>query len=431
MPQSNETLNQYEIVTDETTGRYMIQIANVVDLPEGKCMCRKCNEICDKTDIVTIKNRHGKFTMCKACAESLYEVCPVCNEHVKKTDMEDHVLHGNENVRCCTYCRDQEMQTCDHCGLLHWKNSSNLNSIDGETICSGCLNKLMENGSISICPDCNKYSRNMKDTGIDGKKVCRVCWKNYIPINEYSYKPTPLFKGKGKTFYGFELEVQVPEYTDTESVAVTIRDGKFLYCKHDGSIGHGFEIVSHPFTEEWFYANPGELEKLWTLRERGCDGFHNNQCGMHVHITKEFSHLEIFKMMKLMYNENHFHFWKRVSRRKLPEYERWCDSSSSNKNHNSIVNEAKTKSGNGNKYTAMNMTRNTIECRIFRSTLDKNMFNANMEMMFALTNFVKSGKSLKVSGLEDFKKYIYDSKYGYAKELLTKIAKTKTILTEV
>ena len=422
-----EVTKDYQIVFDESTQRYLITVASSTPIPEGKAFCRKCSKIVDADQIISIKTEWGKTTMCKDCYEKSYEKCPICGKSTKKEQMETFKLHDKTEVHCCNTCRQEKIYACDDCGKLHLVDSPLLVDLDGRRFCKSCFDKKLKSGRIIKCPDCGEFTSNPREVD-DCKKVCPNCHHDYIPINEYSYKPKPKFKGIGKTYYGFELEVQCPDGSDRSEIAKSIRGDGLHYCKHDGSIGYGFEIVSHPFTEEWFYKNPEIFEKIWKLREKGCDGFHNNMCGMHVHITKEFTHLEIYKMMKIMYSDKNYSFWKKISRRRENEYDRWCGSK--NKNEKTIKNEAKTKGRGDNKYTALNMTQKTIECRIFRSTLSKEMFYGNIEMMFALTNFVKSGKSLRASALDDFQKYIYDSKYEFAKKLIKATVSKRTIATE-
>lgn len=415
----------YELIYDESTNRYTITLAQSEPLPEGKAYCRKCSNIVDENLMRTISTEYGKITMCTECYLNNYEVCLICGKTHKKSQMLSFTLHDGETVRCCDRCRESFIE-CTSCGSLHRQDTNSLTPIDGYEYCNTCFQAEIDAGDILKCEDCGEYTKRSASRTYDNKIVCRRCAKDYVPIHEYSYKPTPKFKGRGKSFYGFELEVQVPEDMSSEDIATKVRDG-FLYCKRDGSIGHGFEIVSHPFTEDWFYKNKEVFDKIFALRSIGCDGFHNNKCGMHVHITKEFSHLEIFKMMKIMYSTDNYEFWKKISRRKQNEFETWC---STEKSDYTIKNESKTKGISDNRRTALNMTQKTIECRIFRSTLDKRMFFGNLEMMFVLTNFVKSGKSLRASNLNDFQKFIYDSKYEDAKYLVKKVTSRKTILGE-
>ena len=70
-------------------------------------------------------------------------------------------------------------------------------------------------------------------------------------IHQYNYKPEPIFYGSGSLFMGIELEIDGGgENHDNAQNILDIAncDGTRIYCKHDGSLHHGFEIVSNPMT---------------------------------------------------------------------------------------------------------------------------------------------------------------------------------------
>ena len=74
------------------------------------------------------------------------------------------------------------------------------------------------------------------------------------PIKPYNYKPEPLFYGSGNLFYGVELEIDKGgEYSSSAEILMDVvnRDSEHMYCKHDGSINCGFEMVLHPMTLDY------------------------------------------------------------------------------------------------------------------------------------------------------------------------------------
>ncbi len=71
-------------------------------------------------------------------------------------------------------------------------------------------------------------------------------------INEYSYKPKPIFFGKGSGLYlGSELEIETGSFMPECARTVSAHLGRRAYMKFDGSISSGFEIVTHPMTFAW------------------------------------------------------------------------------------------------------------------------------------------------------------------------------------
>lgn len=83
--------------------------------------------------------------------------------------------------------------------------------------------------------------------------MCRNCYARMErdnAIQDYYYKPTPQFFGAGPRFFGVELEVDKAGESDRnawELLSIANGEGeKRLYCKHDGSLNDGFELVSPP-----------------------------------------------------------------------------------------------------------------------------------------------------------------------------------------
>ena len=84
-------------------------------------------------------------------------------------------------------------------------------------------------------------------------------------IQDYYYKPTPNFFGTGPRFFGVELEIDEAGENDHKAwELLNIANGegeKRLYCKHDGSLSDGFELVTHPMTL-YYHTEQMPWEKL-------------------------------------------------------------------------------------------------------------------------------------------------------------------------
>ena len=66
-----------------------------------------------------------------------------------------------------------------------------------------------------------------------------------------SYKPDPIFYGKGPRYLGAELEIDgAGECSENAQEILNLANGdwELIYCKHDGSLDDGFEVVTHPMT---------------------------------------------------------------------------------------------------------------------------------------------------------------------------------------
>jgi hypothetical protein len=121
----------------------------------------------------------------------------------------------------------------------------------------------------------------------------------YENVYQWSFKPTPKYYHTSpdydlsrQFFFGFELEVApIPDHaypymtTDTTD---WLRKFPWLYCKRDSSLPHqGIEIVSHPFTMDWFELRRNSFIELLEGLERLNYCSHNDStCGYHIHISK-------------------------------------------------------------------------------------------------------------------------------------------------
>lgn len=124
----------------------------------------------------------------------------------------------------------------------------------------------MEDEDTILCHDCFDDHYHRCDCCSRIIRDDRICWRNDVPycepcfedfddeIEEYSYKPEPIFYGKGKRYLGVELEVDNGGKVDSnaESIKeVANYHEEHVYIKSDGSLDDGFEIVSHPMTLDY------------------------------------------------------------------------------------------------------------------------------------------------------------------------------------
>ena len=157
--------------------------------------------------------------LCEHCAEEETMLCSHCGERIYRNDNA-----GDEDTPLCQSCYDRSYLTCDHCGRIIHEEDAYYASNDEER-------------DYPLCYAC----RNMRN-------------KNNT-IQDYYFKPEPLFRGDGLRYFGVELEIDgAGEYDDNarELMEIANKAGtENLYCKHDGSLDEGFELVTHPMTLEY------------------------------------------------------------------------------------------------------------------------------------------------------------------------------------
>ena len=108
-----------------------------------------------------------------------------------------------------------------------------------------------------ICCVCGCEVSQGDELYIDEDVICEECYSNRVDddyINDYSYKPEPIFYGENNRYYGIELEVDKGgKYGDYAKMILDVANihDEHIYIKSDSSLDDGFEIVSHPMTLEY------------------------------------------------------------------------------------------------------------------------------------------------------------------------------------
>lgn len=166
----------------------------------------------------------GEF-YCRHCLDDLTIVCENCGERILREESVEE--------RICQTCYDVNYCRCDCCG--HLMHNDDANYYNGYTYCDDC------------------YSD-----------------RHHEFIEEYDYKPTPIFYGSGQPHYGVELEIDSGGEYDSSAEDFGIianKNNTHLYFKHDGSLEDGFEIVSHPATLDYHLHNIPWEEVMKRARE--------------------------------------------------------------------------------------------------------------------------------------------------------------------
>lgn len=210
------------------------------------------------------------------------------------------------------------------------------------------------------------------------------------PIQDYYYKPEPLFRGDGDRFFGVELEVDgAGEDDDNAAEVMSIANGnglENLYCKHDGSLDDGFEMVTHPMTLAYHQSEMPWAAILQKAVQMGYTSHQAGTCGLHVHVNRNaFGETEAQQdaviARILFFFEKNWEELLKFSRRTQYQLDQWAARYGYKDQPKELLDHAK-KSAHAGRYTSVNLTnKNTIEFRIFRGTLKYNTLIATLQLL--------------------------------------------------
>lgn len=370
-------------------------------------------------------------TSCRACETKNMTICSCCDSMFIKTNKNIINDNGKEKTVCFS-CYYTIYDTCDICGSFNHKR--NMVKFSERSLCISCYHKQNELNIVS-CSDCgNKFELSSdyivkNKSGVYRCKPCNLIRKLGVStgssIRNYSYKPDPIFYNYGKSdhmYFGVELEILTPRNAKeqlSKYILTEVNDiDDFVYNKFDRSIGEegsaGFEMVTHPFSYTWFKSTDGNrtLKKMLEISKYGCEAYKSDTCGMHIHITKKcFTNEHLYKFLSFIFNNKDFCMLvsERENIQKVDEYSSFIPPISIN--DMSIIRTTPHESGFRHK--AVNIScPNTVEIRIFRSTLEYDRFSKNIEFCKALFEYTKEISFEELSS-SSFVKYIIDNKKNY------------------
>jgi hypothetical protein len=217
---------------------------------------------------------------------------------------------------------------------------------------------------------------------------------NYI--KQYDYNPKEFFLHKlgdeEDLYLGVELEIDGGGEDEEKAKYVYSfmnRERENVYCKHDGSLNNGFEIVTHPCTLEYHRElEYGELFS-WLIKNK-YRSHDTSTCGLHVHINRTYfgkdklsQDLCISKLLYLF--EKYWDKVELIARRSSNRYARRF-----------LLEEDETpidlyaKSQASDKYGAVNLKhKDTVEIRIFKGTLNYDTFISTLEFVEIMAQISK------------------------------------------
>lgn len=319
--------------------------------------------------------------------------------------------------------------TCESCSVYTLANTTRCHSCmrNRNVECRGCGETFDREGSTTVryCPRCMEVSfaycaqegcdntvrrnnTNIVYTEDDGDGyACRDHRQGMQVIKAWDYKPRsyPYF-GKGELYFGVEWEVENRTDSNREVLASNIlrkmNDFKgaknLVFFKHDGSIENGFEIVSNPFSWEFFKKRQDVFFPIYQLLQQGMGSDDYETCGFHIHLNREaFSTLHLYKFMSFIYQQPDA--MTIIAERNSGRY------ASYNRPDQGLARKAMGDTMDG-KYVAINNSnRKTVELRIFKGSLEPKRFKKNMEFAHALWRYSR-GRAIRHLNITNFMDWV-------------------------
>ncbi|WP_205623128.1 hypothetical protein [Sciscionella marina] len=334
-----------------------VQVGGSFDMPiTGEAVSTCCH--CEQPGELRVAESDNP--VCQECAEESYETCSCC-ENVTS----DGYLSVGYGILCGP-CAEHSFHRCDDCDeLTEFRTSTNCGEVcdscrsEWYYECSGCPEWIHRGDD---CPDCADDERSDL-------------------ILDYGYKPRPVLHGEGKLFLGFELEIETPRRGREECAEVAQHYlGRLGYLKEDGSIGCGFEVVTHPMTYKWGLERfPWQL--LDDLAQAGCD---TEDTGLHVHINRTAfdSPAHVYRWMQLIYrNAGHV---IAIARRRSNNWAAFNDDDRHRAKHFAKGD------ANTSRYSAINtLPSATYELRVFAASLHPRHVQAALGLAAASVEYTR------------------------------------------
>jgi len=357
-----------------------------------KNVCQNCNKIFDKNG----QEIDGSL-YCEICFNNLFFRCENCAANSSVDEQyrvcEKRLTHGevvnrtDDKIFVCLDCLERDYFSCSSCSKYFLSDNGYFCERSSNRFCVSCFES-----EYFICDECRLivHIDNHSDN-----ELCTNCSNNksLSCIGDYGHYFPEEKVGKGPIFYGVELEVECDEFYVAHKI-IKIFD-KFVLLKKDGSLNHGFEIVTAP-------ADMDIQKKNWEMFfSKNIEGIYsgliNDKCGMHVHCSRTpLTELTVSKILVFINAARNKSFIETIAERKSNHYSKIFP-----KKYSDIKNDIE-------KYNAVSLIHNeTVEFRIFKGTLRKERFFKNLEFVEALIKFCWESSF----SLEECQNYINFCKY--------------------
>lgn len=346
----------FVVKTTHPTEMYGVDKDNfrMMSLYEIEEMRRGCNMEDRNEDRIEARNEETEET--KECI-----TCESCGRSVP----EDATWETYDDVILCEDCFNNCTYFCEGCGNTFYYSSNGQYDRDEDWYCDDCID----------------YGRG------------NFCNNN---INGYHCGGDFTFLGNNDLRFGMEIEVSTSRGCNLDSVAGEVWElgGELIYdIEEDCSIPNGFEIITNPMDYEYFNNNakPTLVKIFDLLKDEGFD-IRPSGCGTHIHISKEplevnDSYNADFNYLFEVFKDDIIHYGKRGSTSYamfLSDFSRsYAEKLRKDKKNIKYRDVLDGLNNNRDRYKAINnQNSNTLEIRIFQSSIDINDIENYMKIAY-------------------------------------------------
>ena len=253
---------------------------------------------------------------------------------------------------------------------------------------------------------CGHGEHNYSDGGCGSCDSCDIhcsCSDSILDYSENVLDHCAFFGNPHDLLWlGVELEVEVVNGHSPGDIAERWRDkaADWLICKHDGSLDHGFELVTAP-SDLQTHAERWTALLADTHLTKHLRSWDTTTCGLHVHVSrKPLSQLTIGKLLVFMNSPKTAQYLTALAGRNSS---RWAKMSPKK------VSDATKMSSD--RYQVVNLCNDdTIEFRLFKGTLNREHALANIQFCHAVVRYVKDASMRSVEDWHAFASFVQQDK---------------------
>ena len=365
-----------------------------------KKLCAVCGEEHDIDDMTC--TAEGDY-VCEDCRDENYAFCENCEEWTRiEYTSTVHALHGWRTVAetWCHGCVDDYAAECDDCGEL-WREDDMRHDDWDTNVCESCYDDRWR-----TCYECGALLRDGDAYSDDDEDefYCATCWRDrgMDAIRNYGYKPSPIFaarareNGENALKFGIELEVDNGDDAYGTAREVTEAAQGRIYCKRDGSLDSGFEIVTHPATLAYHLYDFRWANIMRICKQGGFKSHDTETCGLHIHVGRmemggTWEERDAVSGKLVLLASALRDDLTKFSRRKADNLDRWAKfphiEPTIGMSEQGLINSA-IDAVRYDRYQAVNLRNDsTVEFRIFRGTLKRDTLAASLQLVSNLCKY--------------------------------------------